>query len=289
MKLVVAATVAAIAASFIVPSRAQYVEGSCGPLFSFPLRHPSPHFPANSTSHPRLPPAGSNADAALSRNGLSEERRHCSSVRDGAVRVPILKRGNNHSNFDQRGTSPSIPADAGAFSGTGEDTYYVKNCEDYSGTSGWSASVGGIISNGTCDQGLPNPDIKPTRIGDVCVATNAINWDCRLASFNQTAGGYPDQCSVPKESSTIDQSYLFGKCFWNNFTKAHTDFADAIVGAAKGIGATSFPKRSNSTVKHETEYWSLLNKALNQTLVTVKPDDKPTVWDYKTCIESDSQ
>ncbi|KAJ3344216.1 hypothetical protein HDU93_000006 [Gonapodya sp. JEL0774] len=236
-------------------------------------------------------------------------------------------------------------ADAGAFSGTGEDTYYVKNCNDcqkldpaltlcegtihyghimgqkviiagtgigplaattcvldfmnncgiyvkqviYSGTSGWSASVGGIISNGTCDKGLPNPNIKPTRIGDVCVATNAINWDCRLASFNQTAGGYPDQCAVPKESSTIDESFLFGKCFWNNFTKAHTDFADDIVSAAKSVGTSSFPKRSNFTVAHETEWWTLQNEALNTTLVTVKEDDKPTVWDYKTCVESDSQ
>ncbi|KXS22044.1 hypothetical protein M427DRAFT_129820 [Gonapodya prolifera JEL478] len=236
-------------------------------------------------------------------------------------------------------------ADAGAFSGTGEDIWYSSNCNDcksldtsltlcegnvnygtimgqkvviagtgigplasttcvldfmnncgiyikeviYSGTSGWSPSVGGVISNGTCDKGLPNPKIKPTRIGDVCVAFNSLNWDCRQASFNETAGGYPDQCKVPKESTTIDESFLYGKCLWNNFTQGHIDLADSIMGAAKSIGASSFPKRSNSTLHHETEWWSLQNEALNGSFVTPTAADIPTVWDYKTCMEADSQ
>ena len=61
------------------------------------------------------------------------------------------------------------------------------------GTSGYSPQQGGVIDTMRgCD--FPNPDTQITREGDICISPWAVNWDCKLADWDQQCAGFPNVC-----------------------------------------------------------------------------------------------
>jgi len=129
----------------------------------------------------------------------------------------------------------------------------------YSGTSGWSPQLGGVLNNGSCEAGRANDNGRITRVGDVCVSPFAVNWSCRQASWSMTAEGYPNQCTFPKQLFSAQSDFLFGQCeFTGSTARAALPFADEVIAAArKGLGVTPpLVQRPEKLQKDESQLWS---------------------------------
>lgn len=57
----------------------------------------------------------------------------------------------------------------------------------------------------SCDK-LNNETAK-VRIGDVCVTTHAVNWDCKLSDWTAQCAAFPNQCFIPEAVNGVDASY----------------------------------------------------------------------------------
>eukprot|EP00878_Enallax_costatus_P008523 GHUV01008911.1.p1 GENE.GHUV01008911.1~~GHUV01008911.1.p1 ORF type:complete len:410 (+),score=61.73 GHUV01008911.1:192-1421(+) len=158
----------------------------------------------------------------------------------------------------------------------------------FSGTSGWSPQFGGVITNGTCETGAANSDGKIARLGDVCVSPYSINWDCRQASWSQTAANYPDQCTFPQQNNGPSAQDLFGQCQFTNVTRRELNLADEVIAAVVGK-ANLLPQTNKALQALENQYWSTMAQGTRVKYPTIPPTVPPKVWTYKECMEIDSQ
>lgn len=72
----------------------------------------------------------------------------------------------------------------------------------------------------------------------------SINWDCRLASWSQTAANYPNQCTYPQQNSGPSSVSLFGQCQFANVSQRELSLADEVLSAVKG-STSSLPRQNN--------------------------------------------
>ncbi|KAF8058359.1 PSMD9 [Scenedesmus sp. PABB004] len=156
----------------------------------------------------------------------------------------------------------------------------------YSGTSGWSSQLGGVINNGSCN--AANGNGKITRLGDVCVSPLSVNWDCRQASWQQTSTGHPNQCTFPEQNPPGPASSdLFGVCMFPNATYG---LANEVARNGRDAGkAGTLPIRNAVLQSLEEEYWTQMSKGTNLTYPVLKPNAPPRVWGNRECMEIDSQ
>lgn len=82
------------------------------------------------------------------------------------------------------------------------------------------------------------------RLGDVCVSAYSVNWDCRQASWSETADNYPNQCTFPKQRNGPSSEFLFGQCQFTNVTQRELSLADEVLSAA-AAKANLLPRRNN--------------------------------------------
>ena len=127
----------------------------------------------------------------------------------------------------------------------------------YSGTSGWTPQLGGILNNGSCS--AANSVGRINRVGDVCVSPFSVNWDCRQASWSQTAAEYPNVCSFPEQLFGPSASFLFGTCEFPNVTATQLALSDEIIAAATRPGARSeMPAPSARIISNDAAYWTAM-------------------------------
>lgn len=81
------------------------------------------------------------------------------------------------------------------------------------------------------------------RLGDVCVSPFAVNWDCRLASWTQTAKAYPNQCTFPEHFEGPFATCLFGQCVFTNIPAGSLALSDELIRAARATANRQFPRR----------------------------------------------
>ncbi|XP_024385844.1 uncharacterized protein [Physcomitrium patens] len=157
----------------------------------------------------------------------------------------------------------------------------------YVGTSGWSAAVGGILNPDNCEKA--NPTHKITRLGDVCVTPMSMNWNCKLADWIGQAKGYPDLCFSPEEINGPTAAYLYGDCIFDTHTAGSLALADEILAAS--ITSSSIrqaPLRNTFLQEYEQEYFAYISASTNRTY-NLNSKKTPTVYDYRQCVEVDSQ
>ncbi|KAI8467059.1 MAG: hypothetical protein J3K34DRAFT_524060 [Monoraphidium minutum] len=159
----------------------------------------------------------------------------------------------------------------------------------YSGTSGWSPQLGGILNNGSCEAGSANSNGKLARIGDVCVSPFAVNWDCRIAPWSGTAAGYDDQCTFPGQQFGPLDPQLFGICaYYSGPVTSSLGLADEVLAAA-AKGAASFPPRPASIEATEKQYWAAMANGTKVQYPAIPSAAPPKLWSYRECMEISSQ
>ena len=127
----------------------------------------------------------------------------------------------------------------------------------YSGTSGWTPQLGGILNNGSCD--AANSVGRINHVGDVCVSPFSVNWDCRKAAWSLTAAEYPNVCNFPEQLFGPSASFLFGTCEFPNVTATQLALSDEIIAAATRPGARSeMPAPSARIIANDAEYWAAM-------------------------------
>lgn len=157
----------------------------------------------------------------------------------------------------------------------------------YSGTSGWSSAVGGILNADNCRKATTTHKI--VRFGDVCVSPMAMNWNCKLADWVGQAKGYPNMCFLPEEIDGPQAAYLYGDCIFDTHTKGSLALADEILAASKLKNSLNMaPLRNTILQDYEKEYFGYISNSTHRTY-NLNPEKPPKVYDYKTCVEVDSQ
>ncbi|KAF6259950.1 hypothetical protein COO60DRAFT_1700592 [Scenedesmus sp. NREL 46B-D3] len=156
----------------------------------------------------------------------------------------------------------------------------------YSGTAGWSPQLGGVINNGTCSSANGGGNI--VRIGDVCVSPFSVNWDCRKASWDASAQGFPNQCSFPEQAFGASSSELFGQCQFTDISRAQLATSDEVLAVA-AARTNNLPTRSPTIQALDAAYWSSMSAGTNVSYPDVTQTTPPRVWSYKQCMEIDSQ
>lgn len=162
----------------------------------------------------------------------------------------------------------------------------------YSGTSGWSPQVGGILNSDACDEA--NSAGRVNRIGDVCVSPLSVNFDCREASWTMTAKGYVpdggDQCVKPEQLFDASNEDLFGKCMFSDVTESQLALSDEIIAASTASGARNeLPPRNAQVVANEEAYWGAMEAGTGVSYPPFDPAALPHVYGYTECAEIDSQ
>ncbi|KAK9835667.1 hypothetical protein WJX74_005379 [Apatococcus lobatus] len=164
----------------------------------------------------------------------------------------------------------------------------------FSGTAGFSAQVGGAVDPSDCT--TPNYDGAPVKLGDVCITPFAVNWDCRLGSFNQSCAEYPNQCGAPGYDVGPNVSSMFGQCFFDMYAKADLELSNELINAtvrpppASSVGV-SFPTPASYLTNYSSTYWGLQSASSAYPLLTAPTltNSAPNVWNYTVCAETDSQ
>lgn len=159
----------------------------------------------------------------------------------------------------------------------------------YSGTSGFSPALGGIVNPPDCVETAMPETI--TRLGDVCVTPFANNWECRLASWSQQCTGYPNQCTDPELTDNLTVSALYGQCSFDSYDQASVDLADEILAAAQANSAASNALRRNTKVEnYEQAYWAAMSNGTGETFLgTYNGLGAPSIYGYDKCAETDGQ
>jgi hypothetical protein len=163
----------------------------------------------------------------------------------------------------------------------------------YSGTSGWSPQVGGILNEDDCSSA--NTQGRPNHVGDVCVSPLSVNWDCRKASWTMTAedyaGGGSNQCSSPSQQFDASNEALFGQCMFPDATEAQLALSDEILASSTAPGARSeLPARGAQLVANEEAFWAAMSEGTGVTYEPpFDPQALPHVYSYNECAEIDSQ
>ena len=154
--------------------------------------------------------------------------------------------------------------------------------------------VGGAVDPANCS--VPNTAGAPTKIGDVCISPFAVNWNCRLGSFDDACASYPNQCGAPGYEVGPEVSSLFGQCFFDMYNQADLALSDELIAAAKAPAATnaaglSYPTPASYLTSYSSSYWGIQSNASSAAFMTTPSlmTTTPNVWDYNVCAETDSQ
>lgn len=156
----------------------------------------------------------------------------------------------------------------------------------YSGTAGWSPQLGGVINNGSCSAANSNADI--VRLGDVCVSPFSVNWDCRMASWDNSAAGFPNQCSFPMQQLGPSASDMFGQCQFTNVSRSQLAMADEVLAVA-AAKANNMPVKNNVVQDLDAAYWRSMAAGTGLSYSPAAVAAPARVWGYKQCMEIDSQ
>lgn len=82
------------------------------------------------------------------------------------------------------------------------------------------------------------------RIGDICVSPFSVNWDCRQASWQQTAAGFPNECTYPAQNYGPADSFLYGQCQFTDVTPQQLALSDEVL-AASASRSNELPIRNS--------------------------------------------
>ena len=146
------------------------------------------------------------------------------------------------------------------------------------------------------DCATPNTQGAPVKIGDVCITPFAVNWNCRLGSYNEACAAYPNQCGAPGYEVGPDEAGLFGQCFFDMYAQADVALSDELIRAAvapppaNSVGV-AFPLPAPYLSNYTSTYWTLQSNSSGSALATspTLTNAAPNVWDYTVCAETDSQ
>lgn len=78
----------------------------------------------------------------------------------------------------------------------------------------------------------------------MCVSPFSVNWDCRMASWGNTAAGFPNQCSFPMQQLGPSASDMFGQCQFTNVSRSQLAMADEVLAVA-AAKANNMPVKNN--------------------------------------------
>jgi hypothetical protein len=76
------------------------------------------------------------------------------------------------------------------------------------------------------------------------VSPFSVNWDCRIASWDNTAAGYPNQCTFPAQQFGASSSDLFGQCQFTDVSKAQLALSDEVLAVA-AARANNIPAKND--------------------------------------------
>jgi hypothetical protein len=82
------------------------------------------------------------------------------------------------------------------------------------------------------------------RTGDVCVSPFSVNWDCRKASWDNSAQGFPNQCTFPAQLFDASSSELFGQCQFTDVSKSQLAMSDEVLAVA-AARSNNMPTRND--------------------------------------------
>lgn len=77
----------------------------------------------------------------------------------------------------------------------------------------------------------------------MCVSPFSVNWDCRKASWDASAQGFPNQCSFPEQAFGASSSELFGQCQFTDISRAQLAMSDEVLAVA-AARTNNLPTRS---------------------------------------------
>ncbi|GAB4815301.1 hypothetical protein N2152v2_002347 [Parachlorella kessleri] len=155
------------------------------------------------------------------------------------------------------------------------------------GTSGWTPQPGGVLNADDCSTANPNPEI--VRIGDLCVTPFSLDADCRKASWEQVAAGYPDACTLPQEFVPPDATFLFGQCLFPATAPESLTLAQELTGIARAVAvAGAYPTQSADVAQYQEGFWATMSNGTGVSYDSAG-DSQPTIWGMETCVEADSQ
>jgi hypothetical protein len=78
----------------------------------------------------------------------------------------------------------------------------------------------------------------------VCVSPFSVNWDCRKASWDNSAQGFPNQCTFPAQLFDASSSELFGQCQFVDVSKAQLAMSDEVLAVA-AARSNNMPTRND--------------------------------------------
>lgn len=146
------------------------------------------------------------------------------------------------------------------------------------------------------DCSVPNIAGAPAKIGDVCISPFAVNWNCRLGSFDEACAAYPNQCGAPGYEEGPDEIGLYGQCFFAMYNQADLALSDELIAAAKAPSAAngaglSYPTPASYLTSYSSSYWGIQSNASGAAFSSTPSlmSMSPNVWDYNVCAETDSQ
>eukprot|EP01060_Flectonema_neradi_P039924 TRINITY_DN8957_c0_g3_i1.p1 TRINITY_DN8957_c0_g3~~TRINITY_DN8957_c0_g3_i1.p1 ORF type:complete len:388 (+),score=54.69 TRINITY_DN8957_c0_g3_i1:82-1245(+) len=169
-------------------------------------------------------------------------------------------------------------------------TYYIGTLgiKDvvYLGTSGFSPVMGGVFESSQfkagCSEGSSRKlgDIKPTRIGDICISPISLLNGCGFCESNDES--FNGQCTSLKCSGR-NQSDVFGKCsFSPKQNSASFDLANSYIAASQ---QALFPDRPQRIEDYASSYWGQVLQGLG-IMGDVPTDLQPTIYNYTMCAEA---
>ncbi|KAK9901676.1 hypothetical protein WJX75_007959 [Coccomyxa subellipsoidea] len=150
---------------------------------------------------------------------------------------------------------------------------------------------GALNAPGDC---APHGFTTQTRIGDIAVTPFSVNWQCKLASWNEQCTGYPNICTYPTEEAGPLVRSLYGQCVFSSKTAANTALADEVLAAAKtplfAANVLKLQADFNATLlAYETTYWNLTAAGMGVNYPVLPAWTGPRLLDYTQSAEIDAQ
>lgn len=162
------------------------------------------------------------------------------------------------------------------------------------GIAGFSPRVGGVLdpASGCNPPSKPSPSsiVKP---GDICVTNLAINWDCQAGPWDQLAGAFPQECSVPGNPNqpfvNANNTVIGGPQGWSCFVNPVPPKGSSELSQTMILGtADAAAVKPTAPVKEWTEwYWGNTSFGMNSSF-TPNINASPTVYPPSMCAELDS-
>ena len=156
----------------------------------------------------------------------------------------------------------------------------------YLGTSGFSPVIGGIFKSENftagCSAGSSRKviDIKPSRIGDVCISPISLLNGCGFCESNDKT--FNGECTSLKCTGR-DQSDVFGKCSFSPKQQSSSfDLANSFIAASQ---QSVFPNRPDHIEQYADSYWGQVLQGLG-IKGNLPINLQPTIYNYTMCAEA---